>query len=47
MIAIVKYNAGNVRSVLCALQRLGATAKVSDDIQFLKKADHVIFPWCR
>lgn len=44
MIAIVKYNAGNVRSVLNALQRLGVEATVTDDSALLKSADKVIFP---
>ncbi len=44
MIAIVDYNAGNVRSVLNALHRLGAEAEVTSDPDLLKKADRVIFP---
>jgi len=44
MIAIVKYNAGNVRSVLNALQRLGVEAVVTDDPAILKSAEKVIFP---
>lgn len=43
-IAIVKYNAGNTRSVLCALHRLGHDAVVTDDRKELRKADKVIFP---
>lgn len=43
-IAIVKYNAGNTRSVLCALHRLGYEAKVTDDPGELANADKVIFP---
>ncbi len=42
--AIVKYNAGNVRSVLYALQRLGVQAVVSDDPETIRRADRVIFP---
>lgn len=41
---IIKYNAGNVQSVLYALQRLGVDAMVSDDIETIRKADKVIFP---
>ncbi len=41
---IVKYNAGNVRSVLCALERLGIRAEVSDEPQAIADADRVIFP---
>ncbi len=43
-IAIVKYNAGNIQSVLFALERLGLDAKVTDDFEELQKADKVIFP---
>jgi imidazole glycerol-phosphate synthase subunit HisH len=44
MIAVVKYNAGNVQSVLFALERLGIDAVWSDDPDILYKADKVIFP---
>lgn len=44
MIAIIKYNAGNVQSVLYALKRLGETAVVTDDEATLRSADKVIFP---
>lgn len=43
-LAIVKYNAGNIQSVLYALERIGATATVTDDHDQLRKADKVIFP---
>ncbi len=43
-IAIIKYNAGNVQSVLYALQRLGINASVTDDPEEILKADKVIFP---
>jgi glutamine amidotransferase len=43
-VAIVKYNAGNIRSVDCALKRLGVDAVVSDDPQVLKSAKRIIFP---
>jgi glutamine amidotransferase len=43
-IAIIKYNAGNVQSVLYALQRLGISAIVTDDAHEIMKADKVIFP---
>ena len=43
-IAIVKYNAGNVRSVLHALERLNISATVTDLPEDLKSADKVIFP---
>ncbi|KQC32862.1 imidazole glycerol phosphate synthase [Nonlabens sp. YIK11] len=44
MIAIVKYNAGNIGSVTNALNRLGIENKVTDDPAELKAADKVIFP---
>lgn len=43
-IVIVKYNAGNIRSVSCALQRLGVDPVVSDDPKVLRNAKRVIFP---
>lgn len=43
-VAIVKYNAGNVCSVINALERLGITPEVTDDKERLSKADRVIFP---
>lgn len=44
MIAIVKYNAGNIFSVYCALKRLGYEAVLTDDPEVLRSADKVIFP---
>ncbi|MCF8459411.1 MAG: imidazole glycerol phosphate synthase subunit HisH [Flavobacteriales bacterium] len=44
MIAIVKYNAGNIRSVTNALHRLGVEALVTDDPKLLREAEKVIFP---
>ena len=44
MIAIVKYNAGNIQSVLFALERLGVEAVWTDDPALLQKAEKVIFP---
>lgn len=43
-VAIVKYNAGNIRSVTYALQRLGIEPCISDDAETLRSADKVIFP---
>jgi glutamine amidotransferase len=43
-IAIIKYNAGNVQSVLYALQRLGVHAIVTDDHNEITSSDKVIFP---
>jgi len=44
MIAVLKYNAGNVCSVRFALQRLGVEAIVTDDRAVLAQADKIIFP---
>ena len=43
-IAIVKYNAGNIYSVIHALQRLGVDPMLTDDADLLRQADKVIFP---
>jgi glutamine amidotransferase len=43
-IVIVKYNAGNIQSVLFALERIGMKADVTDDIEKILSADKVIFP---
>ena len=43
-VAIVKYNAGNVYSVVNALKRLGVEPLLTDDAELLKKADKVLFP---
>lgn len=43
-LALLKYNAGNVQSVIYALQRLGVTPVLTDDAETLLKADKIIFP---
>ena len=43
-IAIVKYNAGNIRSVMGALNRLGINPVLTDNEELLRGADKVIFP---
>ena len=43
-VAVIKYNAGNIRSVDYALKRLGVEAVITDDKEILKSADKVIFP---
>lgn len=43
-VAIVKYNAGNICSVINALQRLGITPEVTDQPERLLQADRVLFP---
>ena len=44
MIAILKYNAGNIRSVENAVKRLGYECVITDDKAALQSADKVIFP---
>lgn len=44
MIAIVKYNAGNIRSVQNALNRLGYESIITDDPETIRNAEKVIFP---
>lgn len=43
-VVIIKYNAGNIRSVIYALERLGIQATISDDPSIINAADKVIFP---
>lgn len=43
-VVIIKYNAGNIQSVLFALERIGINALVSDDPELIRGADKVIFP---
>ncbi len=43
-VSILKYNAGNVQSVLFALERIGITATVTTDKDILNTSDKVIFP---
>ena len=43
-VAIIKYNAGNIRSVDHALRRLGVEASITDDHDSIRSADRVIFP---
>jgi glutamine amidotransferase len=44
MIAIIKYNAGNIKSVQNALNRLGHENIITDDPAEIMGADKVIFP---
>ncbi len=41
---VIKYNAGNIQSVLYALERAGVSATVTDDPEEIRTADKVIFP---
>ncbi|RYY18332.1 MAG: imidazole glycerol phosphate synthase subunit HisH [Chitinophagaceae bacterium] len=43
-LVIIKYNAGNIQSVLYALERIGTTATVTDNHDDIFAADRVIFP---
>lgn len=43
-LVIIKYNAGNIQSVLYALERIGVNAIVTDDHEAILAADKVIFP---
>ena len=43
-VAILKYNAGNVFSVDCALRRLGVESIVTDNVEQLRRADKVVCP---
>ena len=43
-VVIIKYNAGNIRSVLFALDRIGVQAVVTDNADEIRSADRVIFP---
>lgn len=43
-VCIIKYNAGNVLSVIHALHRLGVEPEVTDNAENLRNADKVIFP---
>ena len=43
-LVIIKYNAGNIRYVLFALERIGIYAEVTDDADKIISADRVIFP---
>ncbi len=43
-LVIIKYNAGNIQSVLYALERIGVNAVVTDDYEQIQSAGKVIFP---
>ena len=43
-VAIIKYNAGNIQSVLFALERIGIQATVTDNTEEIRTADKIIFP---
>lgn len=43
-LVIIKYNAGNIQSVEYALNRLGVSPIITDDIEIIKSAKRVLFP---
>ena len=43
-LSVIKYNAGNIRSVAFALERLNVTFEITNDAEKIKSADKVIFP---
>ncbi|MDQ3534386.1 MAG: imidazole glycerol phosphate synthase subunit HisH [Bacteroidota bacterium] len=43
-VAIIKYNAGNVQSVIYALERKGIEPILTDEESIIRSADKVIFP---
>lgn len=43
-VTIIKYNAGNVMSVMYALERIGAKYLLTDNIQQIQSAERIIFP---
>jgi len=44
LIAVIDYNAGNIRSVLYALERIGVPHILTSDHAVIRAADKVIFP---
>lgn len=43
-VAIIKYNAGNICSVINSMKRFGINPQLTDDAELLLKADRVLFP---
>jgi len=44
MTAVIQYNAGNIRSVMNALNRLRVECTLTDDADIIRQAEKVIFP---
>ncbi len=44
MITIIDYGGANLASILYSLNRLGVSANISQDIDMIKKASHIILP---
>ncbi len=43
-VSIINYGAGNIKSIQFALQRLGVSAVLTDDVETISASDRVIFP---
>ncbi|MFM8348936.1 MAG: imidazole glycerol phosphate synthase subunit HisH, partial [Bacteroidota bacterium] len=43
-VAVIKYNAGNIRSLSFALERLDVPHVITADPEIIRSADKVIFP---
>lgn len=43
-IVIINYGAGNIQSIMFAIERLGFKAVLSNNLQEIQSADKVIFP---
>ncbi len=44
MIGVIEYDAGNISSVMRALEYLGKKPELTNDPDVLKKCDHIVFP---
>ena len=44
MIAVIDYGVGNLFSLCCSLNSIGADAVVTSDVDVIKKADKLILP---
>ncbi len=44
MVAIIDYGVGNLFSLRCSLEKIGANVTVTGDANVIKKADHLILP---
>ena len=44
MVAIIDYGVGNLFSLRCSLEKIGADVVVTGDADVIKKADHLILP---
>ena len=44
MLAMIDYGVGNLFSLRCSLERIGADVIITDDVETIKKADRLILP---